>query len=130
MENHAKILLVEDEALNAYLMTVMLKSIGYRVQTTITTGEDAILFVARDTPDLILMDINLAGRINGIEALRQIKTRFDIPVIFVTGYSDAAIRLQAQELNPVAYLVKPILIAELEKILRSVLGDAKNPVKP
>ena len=122
MASGTRIFLVEDEALSAFYLMMKLKDMGFEVDAALTTGEDAVSRAERYRPDLILMDINLAGQMSGIDAVRAIKERFEVPVIFMTGYSDAATRAKANALNPVAFLVKPLDIKELERCIRSVLG--------
>jgi CheY-like chemotaxis protein len=121
MAKPAKILLVEDELLSAFHMTRQLKKLGFGVHPVLAFGEDAVSCTERDRPDLILMDISLAGEMSGLEAVRHIKERFDVPVIFVTGYSDPEIREQAAALEPVAFLVKPVDDKTLRKWVYSVL---------
>lgn len=121
MGSPGKLFVVEDEALFAFYLIMKLKDMGFTVDAALATGEDAVARAEKYRPDLILMDINLAGEMSGIEAVKRIKERLDVPVIFITGYSDAAIRARADELKPVAFLVKPIEIRELEGWIRSVL---------
>src|SRR4030043_1856411 len=92
MDNLIKILLVEDEVITAMLMKIELRKIGYTVAYHVTTGEDAIINAKQNSPDIILMDIRLAGEIDGIEAASIIKSEFDIPIIFITGYEDQTVR--------------------------------------
>jgi CheY-like chemotaxis protein len=126
MESPARIFVVEDEALFAFYLIMKLKDMGFAVDAALASGEDAVERAQKYRPDLILMDINLAGEMSGIEAVKRIKALFDVPVIFVTGYSDAGIRAQADELNPVAFFVKPVEIKDLEKCITSVLGDRSS----
>ena len=80
MPNH-RIMIVEDEALFALNLQQTLESLGYEVPTVSYSGEEALEQVADISPDLVLMDIQLAGTIDGIEAATQIRDRFDIPLI-------------------------------------------------
>ena len=79
MPNH-RIMIVEDEALVALNLQKILESFGYEVPTVVYSGEEALEQVADISPDLVLMDIQLAGAIDGIEAATQIRDRFDIPL--------------------------------------------------
>jgi CheY-like chemotaxis protein len=80
MPNH-RIMIVEDEALVALNLQKILESLGYEVPTVVYSGEEALLEQVADiSPDLGLMDIQLAGAIDGIEAATQIRDRFDIPL--------------------------------------------------
>jgi CheY-like chemotaxis protein len=122
MERRARLFLVEDEALSAFYLIMKLRDMGYEVDAALTTGEDAVARAEKYRPDLILMDINLAGDMDGIEAVKRIKRSFEVPVIFITGYSDEAIRAQAAELDPVAFLVKPVDLRELRRVIASAVG--------
>ena len=86
--NSKSILIVEDEMVLAMSMESVVLTMGYRVSGIAISGEEAIKLVEEDRPSLVLMDITLEGGMDGIEAASQIIERFNIPVIFVTGYSD------------------------------------------
>jgi FOG: CheY-like receiver len=83
-----KILVVEDEVITAEHIKLALKNQGYQVVDVITSGEDAINKVEEETVDLVLMDIHLRGKMDGVEAAEEIWRGFSIPVIFLTAYSD------------------------------------------
>jgi two-component system, response regulator PdtaR len=123
MENPQRIFIVEDEALSAFYLIMKLKDMGFSVDATLASGEEAVARAETYRPDLILMDINLAGAMNGIEATKRIKERFEVPVIFISGYSDEELRSRAAELDPVAFLVKPVDTKLLRERIFSVLGD-------
>ncbi|MCK5504665.1 MAG: response regulator, partial [Thermodesulfovibrionia bacterium] len=86
-----KILVVEDEAIIATSLQKQLENYGYIVPSVEATGEEAIKKVSEDSIDLVLMDIVLLGEMDGIEAADQIRSRFDIPVIYLTAYADETI---------------------------------------
>jgi two-component system, response regulator PdtaR len=88
----------------------------------ITTGEEAIEFVQNTKPDVILMDINLVGEIDGIEAAEVITEKSKIPVIFMIGYEETEIYERAQKTKPVAYLTKPVEIWDLKPIFESIFN--------
>jgi two-component system, response regulator PdtaR len=117
VEKTIRILLVEDEVLPAMHIEIQLKGIGYPVFNHVTTGEDAIIIAKQDSPDIILMDIRLAGEIDGIDAAAAIKAESDIPVIFITGYDDKDIRERAEKTKPIGYLIKPLDIHSIKTIL-------------
>lgn len=119
MRNQLKILLVEDETVNAMLLSEQLKSVGYAIANHVTTGENAIASVKQNPPDIILMDIRLAGEIDGIEAATTIESESDIPIIFITGYDDQTIKERAEKLKPCGYLIKPFEIDKLKIIIDS-----------
>ncbi|WCL49785.1 response regulator [Leptospira sp. GIMC2001] len=118
-----KILLVEDETFNALLMEHQLRKIGFELIYHVSTGEDAIFTARLENPDLVIMDIRLAGEMDGIEASTIILQESKVPILFVTGYDDELIRLSAKKLDPIGYLLKPIDMNELKSILLSLFNQ-------
>ena len=90
---------------------------GYEVPNAVYSGEEALEQVAEVRPDLVLMDIQLAGDIDGVEAATQIRDRFDIPLIYITANSDEATYQQAKVTAPSGYIIKPIRRKELGKTI-------------
>ena len=84
-----------------------LKNFGYSVSGIVAYGEKAIEKVEELKPDLVLMDIVLKGEMDGIEAAEIIRSRFDIPVIFLTAYADEERLERAKLTNPYGYILKP-----------------------
>ncbi|MCC6276148.1 MAG: response regulator [Leptospiraceae bacterium] len=119
MNSPLQILLVEDEVITAMLMIKELKKNGFEVVSHVTTGENAIEYSEENKPDLILMDIQLAGSLDGIEAAKQISNRFHIPVIFITCYEDDATRERAKIPGSLRYLLKPVDMAELKSVINA-----------
>ncbi|MDR6967702.1 DNA-binding LytR/AlgR family response regulator [Flavobacterium arsenatis] len=101
------ILLVEDELIIAEDMTNILEKIGYNVIGVAIDFDEAIEILETEKPDLILLDINLSGKRDGIELAEEINKRFSIPFIFTTSYTDTETLERAKHVNPVNYLVKP-----------------------
>ena len=81
------ILIVEDEGIIATRLHDILTRSGYVVPPPVTSGEEAMAAVAKAPPDLVLMDIELAGVINGITAAEHLRADFDLPIIYLTAYS-------------------------------------------
>jgi DNA-binding LytR/AlgR family response regulator len=102
-----RILIIEDELIISRDMTAMLTKMGYEVIGDAMDFDEAIEILEREMPDLILLDINLNGKRDGIDLATAINERFHIPFIFTTSYSDAATLERARQTNPVNYLVKP-----------------------
>jgi two-component system, response regulator PdtaR len=100
------ILIVEDEILIGMMLAESVRELGCRVSEVVTTGEEALLAVGKERPDAILMDINLDGKLDGIETARRITSEAAIPVVFFTGYQDPVLLQKAKALNPVAILDK------------------------
>ena len=101
------ILVVEDEGLVAMDLKRRLESFGYVVPAVAKTADDAVRLAALHLPDLILMDIHLKGRKDGIEAAEEVRKQFDIPIIYVTAHTDSATLSRAKLTEPVGYIAKP-----------------------
>jgi len=132
-----QILVVEDEAIVAKGIQNMLKSLGYAVSAIASSGKDAIKKAVEKRPDLVLMDIVLEGGMDGIQAAEQIRTRFDIPVVYLTAYADESTVQRAKMTAPYGYLLKPFNERELHAAIeialykymmeREATSSAKNP---
>ena len=122
MTHTRRILIVEDEVMIAMCLEMELKRAGYEVCHRVVTGEDAVRIAKHESPDCILMDIRLAGDIDGIEAARQIQACSSIPIIFMTGYPDKAVEERAKQLNPLGYFVKPVRVHMLQPLIDAVEG--------
>lgn len=102
-----RILIVEDNAIVAYNLQDKLLDMGYESCGVLLSGEDAVARLPELEPDLVLMDIRLPGEIDGVEAAAQIRAKYDVPVIYVTGHSDEATLQRAKCTEPFGYLLKP-----------------------
>lgn len=114
----ARILLAEDEAFTALTLQELLTEYGHQVEI-VATGAKVLASVDADKPDLILMDIGLAGPMNGIEAARQVRAIHPIPIVFITGYADQQYMKEALLLSQ-AYIKKPMSIEILVQAINSV----------
>jgi diguanylate cyclase (GGDEF)-like protein len=102
-----KILIVEDESIIAEDISDSLISLGYRITGMVYSGEEAIEAAAKFRPDLVLMDVNLQGEIDGITAAAEIRSRFQIPVVYLTAYADENTLRRVNATKPFGYIVKP-----------------------
>ncbi len=116
-----KILLVEDEKTTILMLTRFIEDLGYGVFKTVRSGEEAIHEVMKSSYGLVLMDITLEGKIDGIDAARQINEIHNIPVIYVTSSSDSATLKRALLTNPAGYIVKPVDKKELKSTIEMAL---------
>jgi two-component system, cell cycle sensor histidine kinase and response regulator CckA len=116
------ILIVEDDSVAATGLAETLEMLGYQVSGTVSTGEEALVSVEEKTPQIVLMDIRLQGALDGVEAARQIRSRFDVPVVYLTGFSDQALLDRAMETEPYGYLVKPIEMKALITTIETTLS--------
>lgn len=108
-----KIGIVEDEAIIASNLKMVLSNLGYEVSEPAFTYNEAIEMIERDRPDLLLLDIQLIGEKTGIDLAWTIKEEYDLPFIFLTSNSDQQTIAQAKRVEPPAYLVKPFNKADL-----------------
>ncbi|MUG93407.1 response regulator [Scytonema sp. UIC 10036] len=124
---NAKILIVEDERIVAKDIAKRLQNLGYVVVAAVSSGEEAIEKAAETRPDLVLMDIRLKGKIDGIKASEHIRTEFNIPVIFLTAYADEKTLQRAKVTEPFGYIIKPFdereLYAAIEVALRRRMAE-------
>ncbi len=102
-----KIVVAEDETLVALSIIAQLKELDYQVIGDATDGVEALELCGQLRPDLVLMDINMP-RLNGIEAAKLIKEKWQIPVVIISGYSDEKLIKDATEAGVISYLIKPV----------------------
>ncbi len=103
----ASVFVVEDEAIVAGDLRETLMGLGYSVAGTAKSGEAAVEQIEKLRPDLVLMDIHLAGSMDGIEAAGIVHSRFNTPVVYLTAYADTALLERARVTEPYGYLIKP-----------------------
>ncbi len=101
-------MIVEDEAVVGMDLQMMLTELGYSVPSVIATGEEAVALAGEINPNLVLMDINLSGSMDGIDAAGEIRNLLGIPVIYLTAFSDDSVLERAKKTEPSGYLLKPI----------------------
>jgi len=107
------VLVIEDESIVSRDIQQSLKKLGYNVVGSAATGEKAIELAKELLPDIVLMDIMLKGKKNGIEAAAEIKKELNIPVIFLTAYADEATLTKAKVTEPYGYIIKPFKEVDL-----------------
>jgi CheY-like chemotaxis protein len=107
-----KVLIVEDEVLISWSLKILLSREGYTVLGPVTNGPDA-LDALEDAPDVVLMDIQIMGPVDGVELARAIGERSTAKIIFTTGYSDPLMKERARSVDPHAILHKPIVPHDL-----------------
>ena len=117
----SKILVVDDEAIITMQLEERLSAMGYTVAGMAASGEDAVDKARRIRPDLVLMDIVMPGKMNGIEAAKIITKELDIPVVFVTSYADDTIIEKAKSVRPYGYIVKPFNELEIKAAIEVAL---------
>jgi PAS domain S-box-containing protein len=103
-----RVLVVEDEPIIGMDIRNILQSLDYEVPEVILSGEEAIEKAEELRPDLIIMDIVLSGKMDGIEAVKRIKEKLNIPIIYLTAHTEEVTFERASETRPYGYLVKPV----------------------
>lgn len=118
MLNQQKVMIVEDDPLLSIVEEKLVTSLGYEVVGKATNGEDAIKSIGDFNPSILLMDIQLAGNIDGIETMKKIRElNFDVPVIFLSGDNSDAVLDQAEAVDYADFLLKPVSKAVLAESL-------------
>ena len=107
-------MIVEDEREVAQTVERFLNRLGYSVAGMVDNGDEALAIVAKARPDLALMDIEIQGRMDGIELAGRFRKQHDIPVIFLTGRSDDETLERVRRSESFGYLLKPFRLGELK----------------
>ena len=118
-----QIMIVEDEDIIAMDLENKLKGMGYAVAALATSGQEAIRKAAATQPDLVLMDIRLKGAMDGVTAAHQIRSLYDIPVIYLTAHADDYTLHRAKKTEPVGYILKPFEDKELHASIELALHN-------
>lgn len=118
---NARILIVEDESVIALDIKRRMERFGYEVASIAVTGEEALEKTLLLGPDLVLMDIMLPGEMDGIETAEALRSRTDIPVVYLTAHTDHATFLRSKSTMPYGYIVKPIRDIELHSAVETAI---------
>jgi CheY-like chemotaxis protein len=108
------ILIAEDSPTTSEYLKDTLEKLGYRISNIVTSGNEILENIKKDIPDIILMDIELEGSMNGVDAAELIKQSYNIPIIYLTSHDEDEILKRARITDPSAYILKPFKIRELE----------------
>ncbi len=127
--NSSRIMIVEDNATVSEDCRDCLESLGYSVTSIVASGEESIDKAGTERPDAVIMDIHLRDEMDGIVAAEQIYSRFKIPVVFLSAYSDRGLLDRAKRVGSFGYLVKPVNERELYATLEVALYKAKAEKK-
>lgn len=128
MERKIKILIVEDEMIIAANISLQLTEMGYEVTGIVPRGEEALMHIKSEIPDILLLDINLKGDLDGIETALAMQRSHDIPVIYLTANSDNAHFERAKETHPYGFIAKPFKKLDLQRAIQLTITqiDSKN----
>ncbi len=115
-----KVLIAEDEILTARSLKFEIEELGCDVMELVVKGEEAVTAALLENPDLILMDIRLAGDVGGIEAAEKIHMKKNIPIVFMTGYAKEDFRDEMDRVKPLGFLEKPVNVFHISEIIRKL----------
>ena len=121
-----QIMVVEDEGVVAQDIKFTLKSLGYSIPAIASSGEEAIAKINEFSPDLVLMDIRLKGKMDGIKATKKISEDFDIPVVYLTAYADEKTIARAKKTMPYGFVIKPFEKNDLKSVIEVALYRHKR----
>jgi DNA-binding LytR/AlgR family response regulator len=132
MRKTYKILIVEDEMIIAANIAMQLNNLGYQVTGTLTRGEEVIAHIEENLPDIIIMDINLKGDLDGVDIVHSIQKTHKIPVVYLTANADDTNFNRAKLTNPFAFISKPFKKIDLqhtiELIIQHLIEDEVNQI--
>ncbi|MCP9199564.1 response regulator [Gramella sp. GC03-9] len=129
MSEKIKILIVEDEMVIAANISLQLTELGYEVTAIVPRGEEALTQIESELPDILLLDINLKGELDGIETALKMQKTHDIPIIYLTANSDDAHFQRAKETHPYAFIAKPFKKLDLQRAIELTMSQAEMKVK-
>jgi DNA-binding LytR/AlgR family response regulator len=126
MKSPAKILIVEDEMIIGANISLQLSKLGYEVTGIVSRGEEAIAHVKQNRPDIVLMDIQLKGDLDGIDTVIKMKGQANIPVIYLTANANEDHFARAKATNPYAFISKPFKKLDLQHAIELTMDRIKN----
>lgn len=133
MSKKTKILIVEDEMVIAANISLQLTELGYEVIGIVPRGEDALKQIETNTPDILLLDINLKGALDGIETAQAMQKTHNIPVIYLTANIDDAHFNRAKTTHPYGFIAKPFKKLDLQRTIEltisQITSEEKEPDK-
>lgn len=114
-------LIVEDEILIAEELKERLSVLGFSVIAAVDTGEEGIAIATRERPDLVLMDIRLKGEKDGVQATEEIRQQVDVPIVYLTAYSDRLTVDRVKRSEYDGFVLKPFRASELQSTIETAM---------
>ena len=121
-----RILATEDDALHEEMLRITIDKLGYELIDVIYKPADLYLKISATKPDLLLMDIDLGEDVSGIDLMKEVNERYDIPIIYITSFADNDTFQKAKKTNPAAYLVKPYEEKELQRAIELAIYNRQD----
>ncbi|MGD8563345.1 MAG: response regulator [Desulfarculaceae bacterium] len=122
----ANIMIVEDEFVVAADLRSRLLALGFEVCPLITSGEDSLVKLEEMHPDLVIMDVGLHGKMDGIEAAKEIQNRYQTPVVFLTAYGNPEMLRNLQAVNPCGVISKPYNPRTIGQVIENALNRHRS----
>ena len=110
-------LIVEDETLIAEELRERLSRLGFSVIASVDSADDGVAIATKEEPDLVLMDIRLRGEKDGIQAAREIRSKVDLPIVYISAYSDRHTVERAKKTEHDGFILKPFHRGELQSTI-------------
>jgi DNA-binding LytR/AlgR family response regulator len=126
METPVKVLIVEDEMIIGANISLQLSKLGYEVNGIVPRGEEALLHIKQNQPDIVLLDIQLKGKLDGIETAQIMQKDFNIPIIYLTANADDDHFNRAKATNPHAFISKPFKKLDLQHAIELTTDRMMN----
>lgn len=121
MTSPLKVTIVEDDKVVQNILVQRVKKLGYSVISQFESGEEVLSQIGEALPNLVLMDINLSGKIDGIETAFRIQSQYKLPIVFVSGNRDDETVRRVNSISGAEYVVKPITDDDLRIAIRLAL---------
>ena len=125
-----RILIVDDQVIDIMEIEEALTSKGYAIAGTACSGEEAVTLATKIQPHLILMDIKMPGKIDGISAAEIINTQMDVPIVFLSGHSNRNYIERAKETGPSGYILKPVNSDQIAVAIEIALYSKRKNQQP
>ena len=122
-ERKQQLIIVEDDLVSSYAMSLMLKDHGFTVLENLMSADNIMEDFQKHQPDAVLMDIRLNGEIDGTQAARILRKEYDVPIIFISAFNDEGTKAIVNEISNSALVNKPYEISQIVAALRMLLGE-------
>jgi len=129
MSEPINILIVEDEMIIAANISLQLSKLGYNISGNVPRGEEALVHIKENKPDIILLDIRLKGKLDGIETAELMQKEYNIPIIYLTANVDDEHFERAKATKPFAFISKPFKKLDLQHAIELTISRMKTPEK-
>lgn len=123
-----RILATEDDTLHEEMLRITIEQLGYELIDVIYKPSSLFLKIDATKPDILLMDIDLGGDITGIDLVKGVNEKYDIPVIYVTSFADSDTFQKAKKTYPAAYIVKPYNESELQRAIELAINNQQKKI--